>query len=201
MKTNKNLLISAFLVFGILFILGILILIKFQSQKEIKIAHKEQQKTEEVRGNFQEEIKIVRGNSLEPLVLAGAEIKVLPDYYKYQEIKRDDLALYHYAGNDVPLLKIVKAIPQDTFKLVAKDNNNNYNLFINDKIATNSQGLAYVFNEKQFKMLSLYKRDYNGIIPQNTYLLLGDQVNGSFDSSAFGLVDKSDILGKAVVIK
>jgi type IV secretory pathway protease TraF len=46
-------------------------------------------------------------------------------------------------------------------------------------------------------MLSLYEKDYKGIIPQNTYLILGDQPSGSVDSSVFGLVDKSDILGKA----
>jgi len=46
-------------------------------------------------------------------------------------------------------------------------------------------------------MLKLYEDDYHGIIPPNTYLLLGDQVNGSIDAGAFGLVDKSDIIGKA----
>ncbi|MFH1233430.1 MAG: hypothetical protein V1649_02140 [Patescibacteria group bacterium] len=29
----------------------------------------------------------------------------------------------------------------------------------------------------------------------------GDQINSSIDSTVYGLVDKSDILGKAMVIK
>ncbi|MBU1991574.1 S26 family signal peptidase, partial [Patescibacteria group bacterium] len=77
--------------------------------------------------------------------------------------------------------------------------NNYYNLFINGKIVTNSQKFPYVFDEKQYKMLSLYEKDYKGVIPQNTYLLLGDQVNGTTDSTVFGLVDRSDILGKAEI--
>ncbi|MFH1233433.1 MAG: signal peptidase I [Patescibacteria group bacterium] len=192
MKKNKNLLIIFLFIF-IFFISGILILIK--SQKEIKIIDKERQKTKSACDNIKEEIKTVRGSSLEPLVLEGAKIKILPGYYQCYEIKRNDLVLYDYKGNEVPVLKIVKAIPQDTFRLVAKDNDS-YNLFINEKIAANSQGFPYIFNTKQSKMLFLYEKDYKAVIPQNTYLLLGDQVNGSVDSTVFGLVDKSDILGK-----
>jgi type IV secretory pathway protease TraF len=39
------------------------------------------------------------------------------------------------------------------------------------------------------------------VIPSNTYLLLGDQANGSVDASVFGLVDKSDIIGKAIILE
>jgi len=47
-------------------------------------------------------------------------------------------------------------------------------------------------------MLSLYERDYKGVIPKNAYLILGNLVEGSLDSSRFGLVGKSDFLGKVV---
>jgi type IV secretory pathway protease TraF len=45
-------------------------------------------------------------------------------------------------------------------------------------------------------MLSLYEDDCSEGIPQNTYLILGNLTSGSLDSSRFGLIDKSDILGK-----
>jgi len=131
----------------------------------------------------QEEIRTVRGNSLEPLVPSGSEIKALFGYYHCHEIKRGDLVLYRYTGDKVPLLKI------------------EYNLIINGKITVNSQNMPYVFNGNKYRMLALYEHDYQGIIPQNTYLLLGDQANGSVDASVFGLVDKSDIIGKAIVLK
>ncbi|MGC9067320.1 MAG: S26 family signal peptidase, partial [Minisyncoccia bacterium] len=65
----------------------------------------------------------------------------------------------------------------------------------------NSQGIPYTFSGNKYKMLALYENDYKGIIPPNTYLLLGDQVNGSVDATVFGLVDKSDIIGKAILLK
>jgi len=45
-------------------------------------------------------------------------------------------------------------------------------------------------------MLSLYEKDYHGVIPENTYLLLGEVTSGSLDSTRFGLIDKSSVLGK-----
>jgi len=148
----------------------------------------------------QEEIRTVRGNSLEPLVPSGAEIKALFGYYNCHEIKRGDLVLYRYAGDKVPLLKIVKGIPGDSFHLI-KNTQGEDNLIINGKIVVNSQNMPYVFNGNRYRMLSLYENDYQGVIPSNTYLLLGDQANGSVDSGAFGLVDKSDIIGKAIILE
>ena len=100
------------------------------------------------------EIRTVRGNSLEPLVPSGAQIKALFGYYDCREIKRNDLVLYRYSGDEVPLLKKVTAIPRDSFQLVSRDNGGYY-LYINGKIATNSQRAPYEFSGKQYQMLSV----------------------------------------------
>jgi signal peptidase I len=174
-----------------LILLGILICFGFNKGKEGKI---------QASCSVQEEIRIVRGNSLEPLVTAGSKIKALFGYYHCHEIKREDLALYRYAGDQVPLLKIVKGIPGDSFHLV-KNDRGEYKLIINGKIVVNSQNMPYVFNGNRYRLLSLYENDYKGVIPPNAYLLLGDQTNGSVDAGVFGLVDKSDIIGKAIILK
>jgi len=186
MKQNKFLKISA-IILGVI-LLGILVWFGFSKIKT------------QTSCPVREEIRTVRGNSLEPLVPSGAEIKALFGYYNCHEIKRGDLVLYHYTGDKVPLLKIVKGIPGDSFHLV-KNTQGEYNLIINGKIVVNSQNMPYVFNGNRYRMLSLYEDDYQGVIPPNTYLLLGDQANGSVDASVFGLVDKSDIIGKAIVLK
>jgi signal peptidase I len=186
MKQNKFLKISA-IILGVI-LLGILVWFGFSKIKT------------QTSCPVQEEIRTVRGNSLEPLVSSGTEIKALFGYYNCHEIKRGDLVLYRYAGDKVPLLKIVKGIPGDSFHLVKNDQGED-NLIINGKIVVNSQNMPYVFNGNRYRMLSLYEDDYKGVIPRNTYLLLGDQANGSVDASVFGLVDKSDIIGKAIIIE
>lgn len=48
------------------------------------------------------------------------------------------------------------------------------------------------------KLLQLYENSFKGIIPENTYIILGNQPEGTLDSTRFGLVDKSGIIGKVV---
>jgi type IV secretory pathway protease TraF len=48
-------------------------------------------------------------------------------------------------------------------------------------------------------MLSLYEKDYKGVIPENAYLLLGNLIFGSLDSTHFGLIDKSGIVAKVEI--
>ena len=140
------------------------------------------------------EEKTVRGDSLSGLIENGAEVKILLGFYDCNEVQREDIVIYSYVGNQNPLIKIIKGIPEDKFELV--ENNGNWNIFINGKVAVNSLGQPYVLDERGYQMLSLYEKDYRGIIPLNTYLLLGNLATGSLDSSHFGLVDKNDILGK-----
>jgi type IV secretory pathway protease TraF len=63
----------------------------------------------------------------------------------------------------------------------------------------NSQNQPYILDERGYRVLSLYEKDYKGIIPEDAYLILGNLPQGSLDSSHFGLVGKKDILGKVRV--
>lgn len=141
------------------------------------------------------EEKIVRGSSLSPLVEAGETVKILFDYYDCYQIKRNDIIAYNYSGRSNPIIKIVKGLPKDRFHL--EKNNNGWNVLINDEIVKNSQDEPYLLSEKKSKMLVLYENDYQGVIPENTFLILGNLVSGSLDSTRFGLIDKNNILGKA----
>jgi signal peptidase I len=146
--------------------------------------------------SIREEFKVVRGNSLEPLIPSGSRIKILFGYYNCHEVKKNDLVVYHYAGNEVPLLKIVKGIPGDKFEL--KPTQGGWYILINGEILKNSENQPYLLDEKRYKILSLYERDYGGIIPSNAYLILSNLPSGGLDSTSFGLVHRNDILGKAV---
>lgn len=145
--------------------------------------------------SYQLEKRIVRGSSLEPLIRNGQEVKVFFNYYKCNEIRRDDIVLYSYAGNNAPLIKIVKGIPGDSFKLV-KAGENQWYILINGEVLKNSQRIPYLISGEKYQLLSIYEKNYQGIIPENAYLLLGNSPSGSTDSTSFGLVSQQDILAK-----
>ncbi len=140
------------------------------------------------------EERIVRGGSLQGLIEDGQTVKVLFGYYNCHKIERGDVVLYDFAGNKEPVIKIVKGIEGDSFHLVKVDGG--YHILINGEIIKNAQGEPYLIDQSGYKMLSLYEKDYSGIIPKDAYLILGNLTYGSLDSTRFGLIDKSDILGK-----
>ena len=137
----------------------------------------------------------VRGNSLAPLINPGETIKLAYGYYNCHPVEKEDIIAYKYAGNDAPLIKLVKAVSGDRWHLKKNNRQNSYQIIVNDKPLKNSQGEFYQIPESNIRMLKLYVKSYP-VLPENTYLILGNQVSGSLDATRFGLIDKSDILGK-----
>ena len=144
------------------------------------------------------ETVIVRGTSLSPLIRPGEEVTILRGYYGDHPVQRGDIVLVNYSGNEAPLIKIVKGLPQDSFALQKCDNGAGWHILINNKILNNSENKAYVNYDKRHKMLSLYIKDFNGVIPENAYLVLGNVPAGTLDSTRFGLIDKSAIIAKVM---
>lgn len=147
---------------------------------------------------IEEKPKTVHGSSLSPIIKDGEKIKILYGYYKYNEVRINDIVAYDYKGNTNPIIKIVKAIPGDKFGFAQSKEKTGWLILINDNILKNSEGIAYLINENSFKLLQLYENSFKGIIPENTYIILGNQAEGTLDSTRFGLIDKSNMLGKVV---
>lgn len=145
------------------------------------------------------EKKIVQGDSLSGLIEPGSTVNVFLGYYKCNEIRRGDIIAYNYSGDRDPIVKVAKGLPGDKFHL--QEVNGGWNILINGETARNSQNQPYILGGKSYEMLSLYERDYKGIIPADAYLILGNLAAGSLDSTHFGLAGKNDILGKAELIK
>ncbi len=134
------------------------------------------------------------GTSLTGVVDDGAKVTLEKGYYNCQPVKRGDIVAYDYGGSDIPIIKIVKGIPRDTFSL--EKEGDYWNLFINGRIVKNSKEEPYTLNKDHHRMLALYEKDYGGVIPADAYLILGNLAGGSVDSTRFGLVGKSDFLGR-----
>lgn len=140
------------------------------------------------------ELREVRGHSLAPLVNAGSTVKLLYGYYNCHPIKRKDIIAYKYAGNDVPVIKIVKAIPGDRFHL--QKANNGWYILINGRVAKNSLNQPYISDERGYDILSGYEKRYQGVIPQDACLIFCNAAGCFLDSRRFGLIEKQDILAR-----
>ncbi len=142
----------------------------------------------------------VHGNSLVPFINPGQVIKLAYGYYNCHPVKRKDIIVYKYAGHDVPIIKIISAIPGDKWYLEKDNYQDSYRIIVNDMPLKNSEGKYYQIYENKIKMLKLYAKSYP-IIPDNTYLILGNKITGSLDATQFGLISKSDITGKATLVQ
>src|SRR5699024_6393772 len=104
--------------------------------------------------------------------------------YRFMDIKRGDIISLEYADTKY-LIKRVIGLPGDSVSI------KNNTLYINDKVYVENyldEGLEY----DDFELSSL---GYN-TIPDNMYLVLGDNREDSLDSREIGLISKDEVIGK-----
>jgi signal peptidase I len=139
----------------------------------------------------------VRGSSMFPLIAPGTELLLLKGYYSDNVPQRGDIVAYNYAGNKWPVVKRILGIPGDFWSL--KEEKAWYRIILNGKTLKNSAGMEYRVLQNSAKRLKLYSTTYP-TIPKDAYLLLGDDISGSTDSTVFGLVARQDLAGRLVRI-
>lgn len=138
----------------------------------------------------------VNGYSMYPLIKPEERVDGLFGYYNCHEINRNDIVIFNYSGNKNMIIKSVKAIPGDKWSIEEIDGY--YQIFVNDSPLKNSEGNDYKLSEASSRVLKIYINDYP-IIPKDAYLLLGDEIGGSLDSTRFGLAGKLDIKAKVII--
>ena len=144
----------------------------------------------------------VLGSSMEPMIKNGQKIQALYGYYSCHDIKRNDIVLFHFTASKDPLIKRVVALPGDKFSLKQDSKQLSvWQIIVNGKVLTNSEGKPYSLTDKSKAMLALFEHDYKGVVPADAYMILGDQIGGTLDSTRYGLVAKSAIIAKAIVNK
>ncbi len=145
----------------------------------------------------QEDLKTVRGDSLQGIISEGEEARILKGYYGCNPVERGDIVVYNFSAHPDPIIKIIKGIPGDKFSL-KENSRGGYNILINGEILKTSFGRPYELSQGRQDMLALYEKDYSGIMPKDTFLILGNQPQGTLDSTRFGLISRKGIIGKVL---
>jgi len=126
----------------------------------------------------------VVGNSMDPTLKDG-EILILNKFkYRFSDIKREDIISLKYADTKY-LIKRVIGLPGENIEI--KSNK----LYING-VEYQEPYLSKDLNYVDFKLSDLGFSK----IPENMYLVLGDNREISLDSRKIGLIKKEDINGK-----
>ncbi len=127
-------------------------------------------------------------NAMQGVLSQGSTATLIEGYYKENTPGEGDIiALDHVTGTRI---KIVRGVPGDSFE--ARDNR----IYVNEQVLTNEDGEEHVISNRAQGLLRLYERDYNGVIPDNAYLIKGNLANEDTGSARFGLVHVNDFEGR-----
>jgi len=135
----------------------------------------------------------IQGDSLEPLISSGSQVKLLRNYYQCNPFQRGDLVVLKFKSKKELFIKKLMGLPGDRVEF-----ENDY-LKLNGKILKNSASQPYKFSEQSKKILKIPLK--NGRIPPDKYLVLSDQTSKlSFDSRKFGYLEKDHFIGKVLTL-
>lgn len=126
----------------------------------------------------------VVGNSMNSTLNNGDVLVLNKIKYRFTDIKRGDIISLEYADTKY-LIKRVIGIPGDTVSI------KNNTLYINGELYVENY-LDEDLNYDDFELSSLgYDK-----IPEDMYLVLGDNREDSMDSREIGLISKEQVIGK-----
>lgn len=125
----------------------------------------------------------VDGTSMVPTLQDGEFVLVNKLSYKFGDVSRGDIIVFHYPVNpDEDLIKRVMGLPGDHVKV------QDGQVYVND----------VMLNENYIAARPTYAGEWQ--VPEDNYFVLGDNRNNSSDSHSWGLLPSEKIVGKAVVI-
>ncbi|MBY0315481.1 MAG: signal peptidase I [Bdellovibrionales bacterium] len=144
-------------------------------------------------------IKTIRGNSMKGLYENGQDISVDQNYYGCHSPQMHDVVLVQKKGFKAPIIKEILVTPGQRFQLVPQGKG--HVMLVDGKELENSIHKKYIFSRGAYKMLSLYEKEFKGLMPKDTYFIFGTGLADSRDSTRFGPVLRSEIIGKVLGLK
>lgn len=136
----------------------------------------------------------VQGNSLTGVLEGGTMITLLRGYYACHAPELNDIIAFRAAGYDEPVIKVLRGMPGDEFDLQQSDAGNH--LLLNGQVLVTATGKPYSMTDNQAKFFKTFVDRYQGSIPRDHYMILGEVPGGSADSIFYGLIDTGQLIGK-----
>lgn len=125
----------------------------------------------------------VDGYSMRPTLEDGEFVLVNKLSYRFGEVKRGDIIVFHFPMNpQEELIKRVIGLPGD--RVTVRD----------QRVYVNGQALS----EPYIAQTPLYQGEWT--VTDGHYFVLGDNRNNSNDSKDWGLLPAENVVGKAILI-
>jgi len=134
---------------------------------------------------------VVRGDSMDNTLVDGEVLFLSKISYHIHDIKRFDVVVIRDKDNDLIIKRII-GLPGDNVKY--KDNQ----LYINNEIVSDNYSNGETENFDLQTICMINNDECVSKIPEDMYLVLGDNREVSADSRVKGLFKRDVILGKAV---
>ncbi len=135
----------------------------------------------------------IPSKSMQPLLNPGDVIVISNKAYLETAINRNEIIVFNRKPNEktgkvIPFIKRVVALPGDLLKI------HKGFTYVNGKQISES----YIKSANKIKQYSLNMTEIQ--IPKDKLFVLGDNRDNSNDSRMFGVISKSDVVGKATAI-
>lgn len=131
---------------------------------------------------------VVNGESMLPTLVNNQRVLADQITYSFSEPKRFDIVAVQFPNVDSMYVKRVIGLPGEKI------------MYVGGKLYVNGEEVAEPFlpadaRTGNFNTLRLFPTT-NGVIPENNYLVIGDNRNNSQDSRVLGTLEKEAILGR-----
>jgi len=124
----------------------------------------------------------VAGDSMRPTFMPGDRVRVDEGVYDRQPPARGDLVAIGLRNRKAPMVKRVAAIGGDRVQV-----GDGFILVGEERYPIPRQG---------GKVLAIQIDRYGGQVPEGSFIALGDNPDASFDSASFGILSRSQLLGR-----